>query len=135
MRLRTALIDGYISILHGMNPDKDSQVHQDINQVDIDNHAMQMYYYLDALVNNTELTFQPALLKEMFELFFDLIVIFVAVRENISGPTGSMNYRPTATPSLSQICLYMLQSDLISKIEPGLNALDPADQHDIRERF
>ena len=26
MKLRTALIDGYLSILHGMNPDKEKQL-------------------------------------------------------------------------------------------------------------
>lgn len=135
MKLRTALIDGYISILHGMNPDKDSQANQVISQADIEKHAMQMYYYLEALVSNTELSFQPSLLKEMFELFFDLIVIFVNIRETTSGPTNSLNYRPTTTPSVSQTCLNILQSDLIAKIEPGLNALDAADQHEIRERY
>jgi hypothetical protein len=67
-----------------------------------------MYYYLEALVNNTELSFQSSLLKEMFELFFDLIVIFVTVRESVSGPSNTMNYRPTSTPQISQICLHML---------------------------
>ena len=96
---------------------------------------MQMYYYLEALVSNTELSFQASLLKEMFELFFDLIVIFVAIRETTSGPSNTMNYRPSSLPQLSQICLLMLQSDLIAKIEPGLGALDPTDEPEIRERY
>lgn len=40
-----------------------------------------MFYYLEALVSNTELNFPESLLKEVFELFFDIIVIFV------HGPT------------------------------------------------
>lgn len=135
MKLRTALIDGYISILHGMNPDKDNKAHQVISQADIDTHAMQMYYYLEALVSNTELAFPPSLLKEMFELFFDLIVIFVGVRETTSGPANGLNYRPTLSPQVSATCMHMLQSDLIVKIEPGLNALDQSDQPEIRERY
>jgi hypothetical protein len=55
---------------------------------------MQMFYYLEALVSNTELSFHASLLKEMFELFFDLIVIFVTVRETTTGPSNTMNYRP-----------------------------------------
>jgi hypothetical protein len=38
-----------------------------------------MYFFLEALVNNTELTFEPGLLKEMFELFFDLTAICVNI--------------------------------------------------------
>jgi hypothetical protein len=75
MNLRTSLIDGYISILHGMNPDKEKDVL--LTQQEIESHAMQMYYYLEALVNNAELQFPSTILKEIFELFFDLVVIFV----------------------------------------------------------
>lgn len=38
MNLRTSLIEGYISILHGMNPDKEKEVV--INQTEIESHAM-----------------------------------------------------------------------------------------------
>ena len=127
-KLRSSLVDAYISILHGMNPDKDKPELAIIPQHEIDTHAQQMYYFLEALVNNTDLHFESGLLKEMFELFFDLIVIFVAIREGQPQPPhGGMNYRAQTQPYVSAICGHMLQSDLIAKMEPGLGFLDSAD--------
>jgi hypothetical protein len=63
MKLREALIDAFISILHGMNPDPEHKKPVVIPQATIDNHAQQMYYYLEALVNNTELSFNASILK------------------------------------------------------------------------
>jgi hypothetical protein len=88
MRVREALIEGYISILHGMNPDPENKKPRIIPQDAIDLHAFQMFYYLEALVRNTELTFSPSILKEIFELFFDLIIIFV----NSKQPNGRGDY-------------------------------------------
>jgi len=36
---------------------------------------------------------------------------------------------------ISDFCNYILQSNLLSKIEPGLNALDQDDLPEIQERF
>lgn len=42
---------------------------------------MQMYYYLEALVGNQDLAFGPEILKNIFELYFDLIAIYVTIEE------------------------------------------------------
>lgn len=94
---------------------------------------MQMYYYMEALVNNTDLTFDSEMLKQMFELFFDLMVIFVNIQEPLSNQSG--HYRPQSTNVITPICNHMLASDLINKLELGLNSLDQADQGEIRERY
>ena len=125
-KLRSSLVDAYISILHGMNPDREKGP-AIIAQHDIDTHALQMYYFLEALVNNQELTFDPSLLKEMFELFFDLIVIFVNVQESQTQATSSFNHRSQPGQQVSNICGHMLQSDLIAKMEPGLGFLENQD--------
>jgi hypothetical protein len=41
-----------------------------------------MYFYIDALVGNTELAFGPEILKTIFELYFDLIAIYVTIEES-----------------------------------------------------
>ena len=92
-----------------------------------------MYHYLDALVNNRELNFPQALLKEIFELFFDIIVIFVHPPKETIDPSNGM-YR-LMNNQVSQICQFILASDLIIKIEPGLAALDPEEQLELRTRY
>jgi hypothetical protein len=95
-----------------------------------------MYYYLEALVDNTELNFGSEILKQMLELFFDLIVIFCHTQQGQSDqPSHAFNYRPSTITTVSETCNHMVGSNLISKIEPGLNALDQEDQKELRIRY
>lgn len=87
---------------------------------------MQMYYYLEALVQNTELTFEPALLKTIFELFFDLIVIFVKTEYS-----GNRQEVVMAT----HVAVHMMSSDLIDRIHPGLEYMLDEDKEEMVNNY
>ena len=72
LKLRAALIDGYISVLHGIHDGNDNYHHTSSNP-QIEAYATQMYQYLEALVSDKNCTFPPELLKQMFELYIDIV--------------------------------------------------------------
>ncbi len=74
-RLRIALCESYVSVLHGLHPDTQDSVN--LNQsMQVEQFALQMYQYLDALVANSELSFPKELLKPMYELFLDITTMY-----------------------------------------------------------
>lgn len=82
-QLRIALLDGYISILHGLQPENEMNMPQDpARQAEIENFSLQMFQYLEAMVSNTNLTFPPELLKAMFELYVDLVSMNVPDKDD-----------------------------------------------------
>jgi len=76
-RLRIALCESYVSILHGLSPDESLLTNSiDHQNTQVEQFALQMYQYLEALVGNTDLAFPVQLLKPMYELFLDITTIY-----------------------------------------------------------
>ena len=46
-----------------------------------------------------------------------------------------MNYRAVVVPQVSEICQYILNSDLIMRMESGLAMLDQADRPELQQRY
>jgi hypothetical protein len=68
-QLREVLLDGYSSILHGMTQ-------QYISFADKECYGLQMYKYVEAMVNTTGLTFSNDLIYGLLDLYIDLVMIF-----------------------------------------------------------
>ena len=126
-QLRIALLDGYISILHGIQPNFDDMNYQpnQAQTAEITEFSLQMFQYLEAMVTNTALTFPPELLKTMFELYIDLVSIHVSDQDtNKNAPAGGVDLRQM-----------IINSNLSNDIANGLGGLDAEDGADIKERF
>ena len=76
--LRVALVEAYISILHGLVPDEDMPQLTDQQEADAEQFAFQMWKYLEDMVRNKDLQFPTELLKPMFELYLDISAIHVS---------------------------------------------------------
>ena len=75
-KLRIALCEAYLSILHGIHNDE-IQVVGYQNPVEIEKFTIQMFQYLEGLVQQTELLFPPELLKPMYDLYLDIMAYYV----------------------------------------------------------
>ena len=82
--LRESLIDGYISILHGFFS-TGSGAQGDLVK---ENYALQMFYYIQSLVNSDGLKFSGDILKNMIELYTDIVLMF-AVKGNMMYLNGT----------------------------------------------
>ena len=76
--LRVALLNSYISILHGLFNHELDGLHLASNQEERQEaFAMQMFQYLEALVRNDQIDFPVELLQPMFELYLDLASMYI----------------------------------------------------------
>ena len=73
-----ALVEAYISILHGLVPDDNMPQLTDQQEADAEQFAFQMWKYLEDMVRNKDLQFPTELLKPMFELYLDISAIHVS---------------------------------------------------------
>lgn len=73
------MIDGYISILHGFFP-TGSGARGDLVK---ENYALQMYCYIQTLVNTDGLSFSEEILKNMIELYTDIVLMFAEKNETL----------------------------------------------------
>ena len=119
--LRERLINSYISILHGLFNIDDPNVAQ-IPDDRQEAFAMQMFQYLEALVNNQSIAFPVGLLKPMCELYLDLTHMYV------SEDSRSVNRQ-------SHVFRTIVTSDLLEKMKGGVGSLPLEDQHELGERF
>ena len=75
--LRIALIEAYISILHGLVPDDNAQQLNEQQDEQVEQFAFQMWDYLEQMVKRKDLQFPTELLKPMFELYLDISAIYM----------------------------------------------------------
>ena len=87
--MRIALLDGYISILHGLITDDYQALNNVITCEAIMNFATQMFQYMEIMVQSTHLAFPTELLKSLFELYIDLVTIFTEIENNPLAKHGN----------------------------------------------
>jgi hypothetical protein len=67
-QLREVLLDGYSSILHGMT--------NYITFSDKERYGMQMYKYVEGMVNTPGLSFSEDVIYGLLDLYIDVVMIF-----------------------------------------------------------
>ena len=126
--LRLALVESYISILHGLMPDDGASqltVEQDALT---EQFALQMWQYLEAMVMNHKLEFPAELLKAMYELYLDICVIHLSKLSK--DQQNQVQFR--GQPMLG---VTILDSRLNQEMKTGICALTPQDQQEIQPRL
>lgn len=106
-QLRLALIDCYISIIHGLADVEEEHTGYQQPQMPqsntfIEPHARSIHMYLEELLNQ-DLVFEQEMLSNMFELYIDLVTIFMADHNLPDSRTGHHE---------NNLCLYMMQGNL-----------------------
>jgi hypothetical protein len=96
--LRESLIDGYVSILHGFFATGSGAPGDLVKE----NYALQMFCYIQSLVNSDGLKFSEEILKNMIELYTDIVLMF-AVK-------GSMIYINGTQYWVTPLCSAIVQS-------------------------
>ena len=67
--IRQAILESYMSLLHGMEPLRNS----DGNFEKCQQLATHMYHFLDTLISLTDQNFQKETIRAIYDLFSDLI--------------------------------------------------------------
>lgn len=124
-RLRVAIIDAYISILHGLYPEENQTAISQQTEKMIEEFAHQMFQYLEELVAHKELNFPGELLKPMYELYLDISTMYVNKVNNQDTTYGGGNFLPQA----------IIHSALTADLRQGLVALPPEDRMAIESQF
>lgn len=117
--LRVALLDCYLSILHGMHPDehfKHSQPQDSKNLAHVEPYALQMFQYVEAMVDCNHLNFTPDLLRQVFEFYVDLVQIYMPKNEAVLSRASEQQRQ--------NLDIYILASPLGPKMKSAVSALD-----------
>jgi predicted Ser/Thr protein kinase len=92
-QLRLALIECYVSILHGLNEVEEEgqgfqQAQVQASNTFIEPHARSIHEYLESLLDQN-FNFHEEMLSNMFELYIDLVTIFVTENHLPDSRTGN----------------------------------------------
>ena len=77
-KLRIALTEAYLSIMHGLYDLDCPQMQTEDKRRQIEEFAVQMFQYIEGLVGQQDLEFPPTLLKPMYDLFLDMTAIWIS---------------------------------------------------------
>ena len=114
--LRESLIQGYTSILHGFIP-ADGDANNARGDPIKENYALQMFCYIQSLVQATDLNFSNEILKNLIELFTDIVLMFTAKRDTAIMVDGKVLY-------LTPLSLTILNNqDMVDRMILAANSL------------
>jgi len=116
IQLKEALLEGYVSILYGVNSDRDFKGNCD---ADVERYCRQIFEYLETVVINGEDSFPPTLILEIFNLFMDISRMFLGGLEK-----DIEQVRDGSASMESKLSLYILKSKLPEILRNGLPSLN-----------
>lgn len=86
-----------------------------------------MHQYLESLVQmSSQLKIEDEMLGQMFELYIDLVQIFVAAANLPDPRSGNVN---------NNVCLYIINSELYKSMQGALGHTGRQVKLDVQQRF